>query len=383
MRPALAGRAGCGARDTWGELLPQGYERRVAELERERDAARWDVLVEAARGSYLQSRLWADAKAGQGWRATRLVLRDGGGTAVVGAQVLVMTTLLGRLGYVVRGPVCLPGAEPLLSPFVEALTAEARRLRLRYLVLLPPYGTTDDPRTRAWHPAPAFVHPHTEATTVLDLALDDDRLLSGMNGRTRRNVQVAVRRGFPVREAGRDELPLLHHVLTSTGARQGFEVPSLARLREVWDVLHAAKVLRLFLVCDDTNLKQAVSGGLWITHRDTVTYWRGGWAGTHARLAPNQGMHWAVAKWARAQGFRHYDLEGIFRTSAQAVLAGVPVSEVDSVDAFKLGFGGQVLVSPPALGLVPSALVRPLLVPALSAADRLDVGRQVRGLVRR
>jgi lipid II:glycine glycyltransferase (peptidoglycan interpeptide bridge formation enzyme) len=55
-------------------------------------------------------------------------------------------------------------------------------------------------------------------------------------------------------------------------------------------------------------------------------------------------MHWTVIKWAKAQGYRHYDFCGISPDFAAAVLRGEPISGLKrhSVSFFKLGFGGEI-----------------------------------------
>lgn len=348
-------------------------------LERCADPAEWEELVEAASGSYLQTGTWAAVKALTGWTSLPLVLRDAG-RAVAGAQVLLKATPAGHLGYVPRGPVWLPGAECLLGPLVAQLPGLCRRARVRYVVLVPPYGVNHVVPTTGWRPVPAFAHPHTEATTVLDLGQDEDQLLAGMTRKTRKNVLLARRRAPEVVEGGPDELATFHQVLQSTGRRQGFAPADLEHFRRCWEVLRPAGAVRLFL---STAEGAGVSAGLWITHRDTVTYWRGGWAGTHGGRSPNHAMHWTVLRWAKEQGYRWYDLEGVSLASASAVLSGAGRDVELSVDAFKLGFGGEVRVSPPAVGLSPNPFAQRLLTPVLSAAERSSLGERALALVRR
>lgn len=354
----------------------------VGALHEERASDRWDELVLAAGAGYHQTSTWARAKATSGWSAHRLVVRDVTGSAQAGAQLLMRGPRTARLAYVPRGPVCRPGAHELLPDVLAGLSSACRRLRVHYMVMVPPYGSPEGCRGRTedgWTGAPDFTHPHTEATTVMDLTTDEDALLRGMTRKTRRNVQLAVKRGVDVVEGGRSDLGELHAVLSRTGERQSFAVPSLDFFTRVWDVMHPAGALRLFLV---RRSGESVSAGLWITHDDTITFWRGGWAGSHGRDSPNQGMHWGVIRWAREQGLRSYDLEGVSRASADVVLAGGPRDVPDSVDAFKLGFGGRVDLSPPAQALAPSRLGRHLVLPAVGVLERHPVGRHLRSWVR-
>lgn len=349
----------------------------------ERGDEGWDELARAARASYHQTSAWSRAKATSGWETRRVVVQGPDGSAQAGAQLLLKGPRGARVGYLPRGPFCRPGREELLRDVLAGLPGVCRSLNVRYLVMVPPYGSggrCHGSPELGWVPAPPFTHPHTEATTVVDLGADDDVLLRSMTGKTRRNVQLAVRRGVDVVQGQRADLAELHAVLTSTGGRQGFAVPPLEQFQRVWDALHPSGSLQLFLVRRDG---QPVSAGLWITHDETVTFWRGGWTGNHGRDSPNQGMHWGVMRWAREHGFRAYDLEGVSRESADLVLAGGSRDVPDSVDAFKLGFGGRVEVSPPAQALAPSRLGRLVLVPAVDGLERAPLGRRLRALMRR
>jgi len=76
----------------------------------------------------------------------------------------------------------------------------------------------------------------------------------------------------------------------------------------------------------------------------TVLAKRGGWPGRHGRRHPNRVLHWTVIKWAKAQGYRHYDFEGIDLRAARAIVHGKPLPDSlqQTPTSFKLGFGGQV-----------------------------------------
>ncbi len=53
-------------------------------------------------------------------------------------------------------------------------------------------------------------------------------------------------------------------------------------------------------------------------------------------------MHWHAIKWAKDQGFRYYDFEGINPEAAKLTLEGKPLPDAlrNSIHRFKIGFGG-------------------------------------------
>jgi lipid II:glycine glycyltransferase (peptidoglycan interpeptide bridge formation enzyme) len=93
---------------------------------------------------------------------------------------------------------------------------------------------------------------------------------------------------------------------------------------------------------------------------DTVVYKRGAWSGRSGNLHPNEALHWAAIRWAKALGLRFYDFDGIDRRSAEALQAGPPIPEhaMNSPVRFKVGFGGDVILNPPTLAYFPNAVLR-------------------------
>jgi lipid II:glycine glycyltransferase (peptidoglycan interpeptide bridge formation enzyme) len=75
-----------------------------------------------------------------------------------------------------------------------------------------------------------------------------------------------------------------------------------------------------------------------------VLYKIGAWGGGSVQ-GTNELMHYTAMCWARDQGFRYYDFEGIPVDVAETVLEGGP-APTKGVPFFKLGFGGNAVVFP-------------------------------------
>ncbi len=113
----------------------------------------------------------------------------------------------------------------------------------------------------------------------------------------------------------------------------------------LWNLFRPSENARLFI---SEFEGKPVSAQLVIAIGDTVIAKRIGWSGEHARLQPNIALDWATIRWAKANGFRRYDLEGIDRDAAEMCLAGakLPSSVADSPTGYKLRLGGDVLLLP-------------------------------------
>ncbi len=306
----------------------------------------WDAFLSATPGGhYAQTSLWAQIKAQQGWRSARVIATRG--VCVVGGAQLLMRPLplLGAVGYVPRGPLCARDAREVAGECLDALSRLARSHAVRYLVIQPPPGEEALVRhltARGFRPSDVEVTP--TATVLLDLRSDPDVLLARMKHKTRYNIRLAERKGVRVREGGADDLPLFHRLMAATAQRNGFHTYPEAHFRHIWQTLAPYGYARLFVaeVADEP-----ASALFAIPFGDTVTYWRGAWSGEHGNHHPNEAMHWAAIRWARAQGYRWYDLDGLDASIAAALARGEPLDPRERSDAaFKLGFGGQAALFP-------------------------------------
>ena len=57
----------------------------------------------------------------------------------------------------------------------------------------------------------------------------------------------------------------------------------------------------------------------------SVVYKRGGWSGRAGSSRPNELLHWSAMLWAKEQGYRTYDLDGIDPAVARMVMNGEPI----------------------------------------------------------
>jgi len=336
--------------------LETGYQVRLSDAITDPE---WDAfLSEAPGGHHVQTSLWGQVKATLGWRAKRLIVERDGQIAG-GAQVLMRPLpVIGAVGYVPKGPLLAEHEPQLMGLIIDGLKQMARAWRIQNLTVLPPdNGQMLARQLPGWAFRPSTHELGVTATVRLDLTSDLDAILSQMKSKTRYNIRLGLRQGITVREGGEPDLPTFYHSLLATGQRQGFMPYSQAYFSEMWRALAPHGYIRLFVA---EHKGQVLSTLLAIPFGDTVIYKKGTWCGRHKHLHPNEVVHWAAIQWAKAQGYRYYDLEGIDRQAATRLLAGEPLSTsvLKTTTRFKLGFGGQVRLLPTTYAYVYNPLLR-------------------------
>jgi hypothetical protein len=322
-------------------------------------AREWDeFLRRAAGGDLAQSSLWAEVKSRLGVGAHIVLLRRQGGI-VAGGALLVRRIAPGlRVGYVARGPVVDPGHADLLPVVLDELLALARELGVRYLIVQPPEGGEWGASVlgrgfRAGGPAVA-----PEAIVRVDLDRDEEEILRGMRRSRRRGVVSAPGRGARLVEGTREDVPGFWSLYAATAARQGFEPLPLRSLLVQWDVLADRGAVRLF----QCAVEGEIVSGIWMTaFGDSVTTKLSGWTGGGGHASPNDFLDWCTMRWAKGAGYRWYDLGGLQRSTAEAVVDGRPLDQVAGSRCFyKLGFGGEVTLLPRAMHGFPPRVLRPV-----------------------
>jgi lipid II:glycine glycyltransferase (peptidoglycan interpeptide bridge formation enzyme) len=320
----------------------------------------WDAfLTQSKLGQHVQSAAWSQVKSANGWSARQITVSHKG-KIEGGAQMLTKSVrYLGKIGYIPKGPL-LDGddkqqAGELVARILQAMGEE----RVSLLLTQPPSEgvIVDQLRTHGFRPSPIEIAP--SATVQVDLSADLDEILGRMSKSMRNAVRRSQKRGVKVREGSRHELETFHRLLLVTSRRRGFPPFELKYFQQMWDVLEPAGHFKLFL----SEFKgEAVSSQVCIPFGDTVFTKQIGWSGKHGQVRPNEALDWFTIKWAKANGYRFYDLDGIERDVAQASLGGrpLPASVAETPTGYKLRLGGEVKLYPSAYCFFANRLVRTL-----------------------
>lgn len=317
----------------------------------------WDRFVAGApSGHHVQTTMWGRVKASMGWSAIRVIARRDG-QIVGGAQVLHRPlTRIGRIGYVSHGPLVTdPSVATAIHDRLEWLARELRILHLTMQAPLPAPGLPEPtPRPHHMVRTSAIAAP---ATTIVDLDATPDELLAGMQRKTRYNIRLSERRGVKVRTGTVDDLGLYHAMVEATAKRRRFDPFPQAYYQAMWDELHPGGHLRLAVAeldGDPLAAQIAIGFGTTVVNKLSV------WSGSQGRARPNEAIQWSAIEHSHAHGYLSYDLEGIEIEAARHLLAGedLPPKFDQTTTSFKLGFGGRVVIAPPAFEYVANPAVR-------------------------
>jgi hypothetical protein len=144
--------------------------------------------------------------------------------------------------------------------------------------------------------------------------------------------------------------------------RKDFVTMARSRYEALWEALgRRAGLAQLFLVETEGEL---VSAQLGVRFGEGFYSHLMAWSGRHAERKPNELLDWTAMTWARANGCRFYDFEGVTATEPgplepEAVHADCYVSD------YKLGYGAVVVPVPGHYEQAPNPLLRGGLLTAL------------------
>jgi peptidoglycan pentaglycine glycine transferase (the first glycine) len=319
----------------------------------------WDEFLQRTPGGHhVQTSLWGQLKATQGWRPVRLLVsRDG--AIVAGAQVLIRSLpLANAVAYVPKGPAFGSDSSTVRQVMLDGLARLTKDYRIRHLSVQPPnngHSFVQPLLDAAYRPSATSVAP--VATVEIDVRTELDDILARMRKNHRRYVRHGVRQGVVGRVGTEDDLKPFYRLVVATSQRQGFSPYPLEYFITLWRLFHPRGLIELFL----TEYRgELVSGQLAIAFGDRVIAKNSGWAGQHSSLGPNYVMEWTTLQWAKAHGYRYYDLEGIDVRAAQLVRKGEPLPEKlrRTHSFYKLGFGGEVALYPRTYVMVPNRVLR-------------------------
>lgn len=328
------------------------YQTQVSDKTEDPD---WDAfLMKTPGGHYTQTSLWAQAKALLGWRAVRVIVSQRG-HIVAGAQLLIRPLpICGTIGYVPGGPLVVQDDAGLAQLVIAQLHQVAKDYRVQYILVQPRY--TSEVLTRellGWGYRPSSHPALTIATALLDLTQDLDHILRAMRKSTRHNIRLSQRKGVTVREGSESDLQTFYRLVMATYKRNKLSTFSEEYYTRLWRILHPREYLRLFIA---EYAGEAVAASLVIPFGNTVTDAVGAWSGRHGKAHPNELLEWTAITWAKSQGYRYFDFDGITPAVARGELASN--ADTDGVTFFKLGFGGEAVLCPGAYEYLPNPVLR-------------------------
>ncbi len=310
------------------------------------DAGAWDAFVEShPRAHMLQLSAWGDLKGSFGWKPVRVALADSGGAIVAGAQLLLrpLPLGLGTLAYIPYGPLVDWHDAAQVRALRDAIDATARSHGAALLKIEPGMGLEGVPfEDLGFRRSPQTIQP--PRTFVLDIAGDNDAILSRMNQGTRRNIRKSAKHGVEIRQGTREDVASFNALLAETGDRAAFGVHTPAYYERAYDLFVPAGHGVLLL---GSHAGQDLAGVMVFQLGEWAWYLYGASSNHERQRMASYGVQWAGIQWARDRGARTYDMVGV-PDADPATLEAEFQSRSDGlwgVYRFKRGWGGTVVRS--------------------------------------
>jgi lipid II:glycine glycyltransferase (peptidoglycan interpeptide bridge formation enzyme) len=231
---------------------------------------------------------------------------------------------------------------------LDKLQAVARAKRLQLLIVQPPEryeALAQRLPTSQFQPTRVKIAPRS--TLRIDLRPGEDEILAQMRSSTRANVRRSARKGIVVRQGSEADLGIFMQLHAASSERQGFSTASEEYYTHMW-TLFVPSGKGVLLISEYEG--KPISAMLAVGFGKIVWAKRFGWSGEQPKRSPNEGLLWAVMKWAKSQGYHWFDQDGVKWEAAEALANNQPIpdSAKKSASYFKVGFGGQPVFFPKA-----------------------------------
>jgi lipid II:glycine glycyltransferase (peptidoglycan interpeptide bridge formation enzyme) len=303
-----------------------------------------DFLAKTPSGHHLQTSMWGQVKAVLKWKTIRIIVTDQD-HIVAGVQLLIRSIMpFITVAYLTKGPVLSDENTSVAEAIIQYAIQISRENHVQLLAIQPPNkGDEISSLLPAWGFQPSSLELAPTASIIIDLAPTQEQILMQMKRQTRQNIRRSEREGITVREGSEVDLSTFYQLHLATSKRQGFPAYPLDYFIQMWHIFELHSSIKLFIA---EYRGEGVSALLVVPFGDSVLPKILGWSGLYPDRRPNDAVFWAAIQWAKTQGYRYFDFEGIDRSGALAMLSGYPLPESlqHSPDFFKLGFGGQVVL---------------------------------------
>ncbi len=179
---------------------------------------------------------------------------------------------------------------------------------------------------------------HPQTSLVIDLDQSEEEILKQMKPKGRYNIKVAQKHGVVVHPS--DDIETFHHLLSSTGFRDGFGIHTESYYQKMFKSMPDNAQLLLAKYNDEV-----IAGGLFVYLDEWGIYYYGASVASHRKVMAPYLIQWEAMKEAKKRDCKYYDFLGIApENSKNHPWAGVT--------DFKRKFGGRTANYPQAREIV-------------------------------
>ncbi|MFH2034441.1 MAG: peptidoglycan bridge formation glycyltransferase FemA/FemB family protein [Candidatus Margulisiibacteriota bacterium] len=303
------------------------------------DRQRWDEFIaNSPHSPILQTYGWGEVKKRQGWTPIRLAIVEGN-NILAGVQLLKRNLpYVGRsIFYAPRGPVVDFGSEDMLDTLLRAIEAEAKKHKAILLKIDPEIEEGEKSIFRllmnhGFCQQKKQIQPRT--TIYLDLTKGLKDLLKSFEEKTRYNIRLSAKKGVTVREFSNEEgVNIFYEIYKETSSRDNFLIHKRSYYEKIKEELVDRGMAQIFIAYLG---EEPIAGVFTFTCGPRIWYMYGASSNEYRNVMPNHALHWHVIQWAKACGYKVYDLWGIPSDPK-------PGHPLWGVYRFKKGFNGEVV----------------------------------------
>lgn len=287
------------------------------------DRQHWNNLLKAHAprfGGFLQSWEWGEFQKAAGRTIERILIEQPEGFML--AHAVELSLPLGwKYWLVPKGPV---GTLPMRT-MLRAL----RKLQPSAFVQVEPSVEVAGMKAKDRQPS---------TSSVIDLTVGLDAILSGMKPKTRYNIRLAEKKGVTFRIAGEECFEDFQRLMEQTATRDAFSLHPMAYYRTMLETLREGDVRAFLAFADYDGRPLAVN--LMVDFNGQRTYLHGASSNLHRNVMAPYFLQYSLIDDAVAQGMTSYDFYGV-----------APVGSGEDhpwagITRYKLGYGGEVVTMP-------------------------------------
>lgn len=294
----------------------------VEDINRELWSEYWENIENS---NLMQSWEYGDAKSvAEGWLLSRLVIKDGEGSPVALAQVLIKKIgFFFKAARLNRGPILLTKGLPnsvdrVLSSLevLKALKIESKRRKWVYFSVTPEIPFSPEMQDAVIKIGFRSRAIPSAGSSFLQLACDEKFLMSSFHGKWRNMLRKSQKSNIVISQFEGEAIPisLVENVYKKLKAEKGFNGISDSILHQILTNKSFGNNVKV-LVCSvsEITLKDSDPAGVLISvhHGSTATYLIGYTNQDGRKFNANYLMLWHAILNAKKSGLRYYDLGGL------------------------------------------------------------------------
>ena len=283
---------------------------------------------------------------------------------IVGSKIYFWEyPFVGKVGFLLRGPVFHNFNEKWLALFFKELKVYIQKSNFIYLVVnLPDFrkrsiendiklnmSRVGFARNKKKIPPDYYL----KCTLLLDLSLSVDNIWKGVTKSRRRNIKKGLNLKYVFREGERKEVKIFYNLMREMGYRRNTNISpnNVAVFLNLWDNYYEKGYFKLFVLEYDNEIICAMTS---FTMGEVFRWWKWGWNGKYKSIHLPSLLIWETIMWAKSNGFKQYDFVNLNCNVAYKTLNNIKLEKLEELEystgptLFKIRFGGQFIQYPDA-----------------------------------